>query len=223
MAFLTSSLDYLNVIKIDEILGSMTETVDPVIVYGNKVEAEVVAQEYQATSQGYTQIADLKKNDKNCIKLSDSPESEVTDNVQDKITEELKLVDGDQEEKTVSMMNDKLKEERSGVYVMQEREVNSMAKKEQDQRNVVCSKQELKVNVHGRETPCIRIEQNNSQLTTYKEPIEIVVKLSDIIHTSYQPNLKLSDLAEQSSAPVKHQAPPPSHLPRSRVTLADLM
>ncbi|KAL0144610.1 hypothetical protein V8B55DRAFT_1558453 [Mucor lusitanicus] len=54
------------------------------------------------------------------------------------------------------------------------------------------------------------------------------MKLSDIVQAHYQPKLKLSDLIEQPLTPAKHQqAPPPpsapSHPPRPRMTLADLM
>lgn len=79
-----------------------------------------------------------------------------------------------------------------------------------DEQDVTPSTQDHEVNVMKEsEDRIIRKEQCNIQSAPLEGPIEIVVKLSDIIQASYQPKLKLSDSIGQPSRP--------------KVTLADLM
>ncbi|GAN08860.1 hypothetical protein MAM1_0429d10467 [Mucor ambiguus] len=219
--------DYVNVFVTDDILGTMQEISGPATVYENRVGTEL-AQEYQITSQEDTHTVDLKKdNEEDLVKFSDSPDPRVSSNVQEQVAEESKLMGGNQEEKVVVIMNDRVKGEKSGVYDMQEQGLNSILDKKQAQQDVGCSNQEPGVDMMY-ESPCIRMKQYNPQLTTFKKPMDIIVKLSDIIQASPQPKLKLADLIKQPSPPVKHQTshlPPsaPSHLSRPRLTLADLM
>lgn len=149
----------------------------------------------------------MKRDDKeDHIEVSNSPEPDVISNEQEQITDEPKHVDVDQDKKTVDMMSDKTKE--GGMYDMQKQEQKSMEKQEQPQQQDVAW-------WHKSEGSCVRMQQYNPQLTTFKAPIEIVVKLSDIIQGPHQPKVQLADLVDPpSTPPAKHQA---------RKTLADLL
>lgn len=221
-------LDPVSVLKIDDILGSMEETTNPAMVYENESTAKIT-QEYSPTSQNDAQTVELKQDAQgDLLDFSVSPEPEIISNVQEQVAEEEpKLVGGNQGEKTLGSMNDKAEdEEKSIVYHIQDYTM----KEEQTQQNASDSKQEQKVTMMlEKESPrSIRMEPYNPQLAPVRKPYDIVVKLSDIVQAHYQPKLKLSDLIEQPLTPAKHQqAPPPpsapSHPPRPRMTLADLM
>ncbi|KAL9550385.1 hypothetical protein MBANPS3_004754 [Mucor bainieri] len=217
--------DYVNFLEINDILSTMEQ----VIVEATVDEDEVVgteltpSEENSITSQDDTQTVEVMKNSEvDLIDFSELPDSEVISNVREQAAEQPSLMDDDQEEKQVVGIVDAIKEdEKSSVYAMQEREISIAMEEKQVQQDIGYIKQEQEVNIMYDGQRIGMKQHYPPQFAPFKEPVEIVVKLSDVVHGSLRPKLKLSDLIEQPSTPVKPSAP--SHPPRPRVTLADLM